>query len=133
MGIVDDDVDGNGIGRGERVGGVGIERENPCLFGFFLEPLVDGRYRGGGRVRADELNLDWMAFANESVDSEVWPGLGLVLGTLVEKKSWSAIRRFPVDWGCCGRVKGEGITARTDGERKEKGRDYSTRDQVGRQ
>lgn len=68
MGIVDD-VDDNATGRGERVG-AGIERGKPCLFGFLLEPLVDGRWRGGGRVRDDELNLDWIAFANESVDSE---------------------------------------------------------------
>ena len=80
MGIVDDGTDDNVIGRGERAG-AGIERGKPCLFGFFLEPLVDGRCRGGGRVRDDELNLDWIALANESVGSEEWPGLGLVAGT----------------------------------------------------
>jgi hypothetical protein len=60
--------------RAERVG-AGIERENPCLFGFFLEPLVDGRCRGGGKLRGDAPNLDWIAFANESVGSgydRVW-------------------------------------------------------------
>lgn len=70
MGIVDDDADNNVIGRGGRAG-VGIESGKPCLFGFFLEPLVDGRCRGGGRVRDDELNLNWMASANSAVDSEL--------------------------------------------------------------
>jgi len=98
VGIVDDDADvdarGTGVGR-ERVG-AGIERENPCLFGFFLEPLVDGRCRGGGKARDEEPNLDWIAFANESVDSGVWRGLGLEAGAFVEKKSWSAMSLFPV-------------------------------------
>jgi len=107
VGIVDDDADDEGTGRGvgrERAG-AGIEREKPCLFGFFLEPLAVGRWRGGGKVRDDESNLDWIAFANESVDSAVWPGFGLEAGTLVEKKSWSAMRRLPdvgdvaVEWG----------------------------------
>ena len=93
MGIVDDDADvdarGGEVGR-ERAG-AGIEREKPSLFGFFLEPLVDGRCRGGGKARDDEPNLDWIAFANESVDSGVWPGLRLEAGAFVEKKSWSAI------------------------------------------
>jgi len=93
MGIVDDD-DATGVGR-ERAG-AGIEREKPCLFGFFLEPFVGGRCRGGGRVRDDEPNLDWIAFANESVDSGVWPGFGLEAGTFVEKKSWSAMSLFSV-------------------------------------
>lgn len=98
MGIVNDDADddatGTGVGR-ERVG-AGVESEKPCLLVFFLEPLVEGRWRGGGRVRDEELNLDWIALANESVDSGVWPGFGLEAGTLVEKKSWSAMSLFPV-------------------------------------
>jgi hypothetical protein len=100
VGIVDDDADddagGGGGGVGRERAGAGIERENPCLFGFFLLPLVDGRWRGGGRVRDDEPNLDWIAFANESVDSGGWPGFGLEAGTFVEKKSWSAMSVFPV-------------------------------------
>jgi hypothetical protein len=97
VGIVDADEDDNVTGRGERVG-VGNERWKPCLFCFFLDPLVDGSCKGGGRVSNDELNLDWIAFANESVDSEVCPGFGLVAGTWVEKKSWSAIKLFPFVW-----------------------------------
>ena len=97
MGIVDDDdVDATGTGVGRERAGSDVEREKPCLFGFFLEPLVDGRCRGGGKARDDELNLDWIAFANESVDSGAWPGLRLEAGAFVEKKSWSAMSLFPV-------------------------------------
>ena len=98
VGIVDDDAedDGTETGAGGERAGAGIEREKPCLFGFFLEPLVDGRWRGGGRARDDKSNLDWIAFANESVDSGACPGLGLDAGTFVEKKSWSAMSLFPV-------------------------------------
>lgn len=97
MGIVGDaDVDARGTGVGRERVGAGIEREKPCLFGFFLEPLVDGRCTGGGRARGEEPNLDWIAFANESVDSGVWRGLGLEAGAFVEKKSWSAMSLFPV-------------------------------------
>jgi len=98
VGIVDVDADDDATetGAGRERAGAGIESEKPCLFGFFLVPLVDGRWRGGGRVRDDEPNLDWIAFANESVDSGVWPGFGLEAGTFVEKKSWSAMGHFPV-------------------------------------
>lgn len=99
MGIVDDDDaddDGSGAVVGRERAGAGIEREKPYLFGFFLEPFVDGRCRGGGRMGGDEPNLDWIAFANESVGSVAWPGLRLEAGAFVEKKSWSAMGLFPV-------------------------------------
>jgi hypothetical protein len=73
VGIVGDDADDDarGTGEGRERVGAGIEREKPCLFGFFLEPLVDARCEGGGKTRGDVQNLDWIAFANESVDSGV--------------------------------------------------------------
>ena len=112
---------------GRERAGAGIEREKPCLFGFFLEPLVEGRGRGGGKARDDEPNLDWIAFANESVDSGVWPGFGLEAGTFVEKKSWSAMGLFPVVGGVVA-GRGRGNWCRNGlREREEKERDYSPR------
>ena len=81
MGIIDDDVDDDMMGPGverERAG-VSVEREKPRSFGFPSDPLIEGGRRGGG---------------NEPVGSGVWPGFGLEVGTLVEKRSWPDMGLF---------------------------------------
>ena len=80
MGIVNDDAedDGTGTGAGGQRVGAGIEREKPCLFVFSWSRLLmgDGGEGGGREMIDDKSNLDWIAFANESVDSVACPGVG---------------------------------------------------------